>query len=102
MAALDDDDDGDLPTFISAQPVLSYIKTFLELKNEKRQNEIVHDIINMKHLLNENDHDDEFIAIMHNPNIFEQVLYNDHQKVIFYNSQNISKFFLFLIYNISS
>jgi hypothetical protein len=42
----------------------------------------------MRHLLNENEHDDEFIAVMHNPKMFEQVLYNnnsdDDQKVIYF------------------
>jgi len=90
IAALDDDDD--LQTFISDQPVLpiliSPIKNPMELKIEKRTNGLVHDIINMRHLLNENEHDDEFIAVMHNPKMFEQVLYNnnsdDDQKVIYF------------------
>jgi hypothetical protein len=101
IAALDDEDEDDdnLQTFISDQPVLPYIRShiqnLLDLKNERRQNEIVHDIINMRHLFNDHDHDDEFIAVMHNPKIFEQVLYNDDQKVIYRNS------FLFLKYNMS-
>jgi hypothetical protein len=36
----------------------------------------------MRHILNEHDNDDEFIAIMHNPSVFEEVLYdNDEQQV---------------------
>jgi hypothetical protein len=85
IAIVDDDDDYDLPLFTSDQPVLSPIlplKNFIELRNENRQNEIVHDIINMRHILNEHDNDDEFIAIMHNPTVFEEVLYdNDDQQV---------------------
>ncbi|CAF4232786.1 unnamed protein product [Rotaria sp. Silwood2] len=81
IAAMDDEDEDDIQTCQSDQPVLPTItpniKNFLELRTEQRQNEIVHDIINMRHLLNENNHDDEFIAIMHNPRIFEDVLY-DH------------------------
>jgi hypothetical protein len=88
----DDDDDDDLPTLISDQPVLPYqtsnIENLIQSKTEKRRNEIVHDVIHMRHLLNENDQDDEFIAIMHNPKIFEEVLYDGHQEVIF----RISKF----------
>ncbi|CAF2921615.1 unnamed protein product [Rotaria sp. Silwood2] len=77
------DDDNDLETFTSDQPVLSRIslENLLRLKHETRQNEIVHDIIQMRHMFNEHDNDDEFIAVMHNPSIFEQVLYdNDHQQ----------------------
>ncbi|CAF0999358.1 unnamed protein product [Rotaria sordida] len=83
IAAMDDEDENenDLQIFQSNQSILptitSNIKNLLELKNEQRKNEIVHEIINMRHLLNENNHDDEFIAIMHNPRIFEEVLY-DH------------------------
>lgn len=80
----DVDDDNDLPFFTSSQPVLAPIpiKNFIELRNEYRQNEIIHDVINMRHLLTEHDNDDEFIAIMHNPTVFEEVLYdNDDQQV---------------------
>lgn len=83
IAALDDeDDDSDLQTSISDQSILppyitSNIKNLFELKNLERQNEIVHDIINMRHFFNENNHDDEFLAIMHNPKIFEQILNNE-------------------------
>jgi hypothetical protein len=87
IAVLDDTDEDDLQTFLSNQPVLPYIvsniRNLFELKIEQRQNEIVHDIINIRHIFNENDHDDEFLAIMHNPKIFEQILYDDDQKVIF-------------------
>jgi hypothetical protein len=79
-----DDDDDDLLKFTSDQPVLSPIplKNHSELRNENRQTDIVHDIINIRHILNEHDNDDEFIAIMHNPTVFEDVLYdNDNQQV---------------------
>jgi hypothetical protein len=85
----DDDDDEDLPTFTSDQPVLSPIpsKNFFQVRNENRQHDIVHDIINMRHMINEHDNDDEFIAIMHNPTVFEEVLYdgNDQQVNSFLN-----------------
>ncbi|CAF1147757.1 unnamed protein product [Rotaria sp. Silwood1] len=83
IAIADDGDDDDLETFTSDQPVLSRVslEKLLRLKNDMRQNEIIHDIINMRHMFNEHDNDDEFIAVMHNPSIFEQVLYdNDHQQ----------------------
>ncbi|CAF4833810.1 unnamed protein product, partial [Rotaria magnacalcarata] len=72
IAALDDEDENDdLQTFRSEQPVLpmisSNIKGLFELKHEQRKTDIVHDIIHMRHLFDENNHDDEFIAIMHNP-----------------------------------
>ncbi|CAF0786547.1 unnamed protein product [Adineta steineri] len=90
IAVLDDEEeedmhvdvDDDLRTCISDQPILpiftSNIKNSIELKTDRRQNELIQDIINMRHLLNENEEDDEFIAIMHNPRIFEQVLYNNN------------------------
>jgi hypothetical protein len=85
----DDDDDEDLPTFTSDQPVLSPIpsKNVFQVRNENRQHDIVHDIINMRHMINEHDNDDEFIAIMHNPTVFEEVLYdgNDQQVNSFLN-----------------
>jgi prune family protein 2 len=79
IANVDDEDDEDLPIFSSDQPVLSPIpfKNLFELRNEYRQNDIIHDIINMRHIINEHDNDDEFVAIMHNPTVFEEVLY-DH------------------------
>ncbi|CAF3662573.1 unnamed protein product [Rotaria sordida] len=79
----DDDDYDDLEIFNFDQSVLSRIslENLLQLKNETRQNEIVHDIIRMRRVFNEHDNDDEFIAIMHNPSIFEQVLYDsDNQQ----------------------
>ncbi|CAF3218399.1 unnamed protein product [Rotaria socialis] len=80
MAALDDEDENDdFQTFQSEQPVLpmisSNINGLFELMHEQRKTDIVHDIIHMRHLFDENNHDDEFIAIMHNPKIFEEVLY---------------------------
>lgn len=82
----DDDEDQDLPIFSSDQPVLSPIplKNLFQLKNENRQMEIAHEIVNMRHLLNEHENDDEFLAIMHNPTVFEDVLYvDDDQQVNF-------------------
>lgn len=82
----DDDDDEDLPIFSSDQPVLSPIplKNLFQLKNENRQMEIAHDIVSMRHLLDEHENDDEFLAIMHNPTVFEDVLYvDDDQQVNF-------------------
>ena len=83
----EEDDDDDLPIFRSDQPVLSPVplKNLLQLKNENRQREIVHEIINMRHILNEHENDDEFLAIMHNPTVFEDVLYvdDDQQQVNF-------------------
>ena len=98
IAALDDDDDdddtSDLPIFISDQPVLPYlpsnIKNLIELKVENRQNDLVRDIIHMRHLFNENNHNDEFLAIMHNPKIFEEVLSDENPKVIFLNHRKES------------
>ncbi|CAF0963550.1 unnamed protein product [Adineta steineri] len=72
---IDDINDNDLETFTSDQPVLSS-RYFLELKSQQRQNEIVHDIVNIRHILNERDNDDEFIAVMHNPSVFEEVLFD--------------------------
>ena len=86
IAALDDDDD--LPTFMSDQPILplltSSTKTWTDLKGERRRTDIAHDILHIRQLLNDHDDDDEFIAVMHNPSIFEQVLHEQHddQKVI--------------------
>jgi hypothetical protein len=83
IAALDEDDENDDD---DSQPILSYIpssiRNLFQLKIDQQQNDLVHDIINMRHLFNENNRDDEFIAIMHNPKIFEDVLYDDNQKVI--------------------
>ena len=31
----------------------------------------------MRHILNDHDNGDEFIAIMHNPSVFEEVLHDD-------------------------
>jgi hypothetical protein len=80
----DDDNDDDIQAFTSDQPVLSPLplKNLIEFRNENRQNEIVRDIVNLRHILNDHDNDDEFIAIMHNPTVFEEVLYdNDDRQV---------------------
>ena len=80
----DDDNDDDLEIFTSDQPVLPIIpfRNSLQLKTETRQNDIVRDIVNIKYLLNKHDNDDEFIAVMHNPTVFEEVLFdNDNQQV---------------------
>jgi hypothetical protein len=82
--AIVDDDDDDLETFTSDQPVLPLIplRNPIEFKTDKRHNDIVRDIVNIRYLLNEHDNDDEFIAVMHNPTIFEEVLFdNDDQQV---------------------
>jgi hypothetical protein len=76
IAAIDDDDD------LSNQPILSILTANLY---KSRQNDIVHDIINIRHLFNENDHDDEFVAIMHNPKIFEQVLYDQEVIILIFH-----------------
>jgi hypothetical protein len=78
----DDDDDDDLETFTSDQPVLPLLplQTLIQLKTEQRQNKIVHDVIDMRHMLNEHDNDDEFIAIMHNPSVFEDILHDDEDE----------------------
>jgi len=99
IAALDDEEEEDdedvvetidtypnLPLFIPEQPVLadlrSNLKTLIQFQHNHHQNELVHDIIQMRHLFNENNHDDEFLAIMHNPAIFEEVLsVDDNEKV---------------------
>ena len=86
MANADEEDDEDLPIFSSDQPVLSPIplKNLFQSKNETRQMEIAHEIVNMRHLLDEHENDDEFLAIMHNPTVFEDVLYvDDDQQVNF-------------------
>ncbi|CAF1055519.1 unnamed protein product [Adineta ricciae] len=72
----DDDNDDDDELVPSDQPVLPIIipRNPWELKFNTRQNEIVRDIINLRHILNEHDSDDEFIAVMHNPSVFEEVL----------------------------
>ncbi len=81
----DENDNEDLLIFTSDRPVLSPIplKNLLELRNDYRQNEIIHDIINIRHILNEHNNDDEFLAVMHNPTVFEEVLYDhdDEQQV---------------------
>jgi hypothetical protein len=81
----DENDNEDLLIFTSDRPVLSPIplKNLLELRNEYRQNEIIHDIISIRHILNEHNNDDEFLAVMHNPTVFEEVLYDhdDEQQV---------------------
>ena len=92
-----------LKTFISNQLLLPFqpsnIKNQIKLLAEKRKNEIVHDIINIRHLFDENDHNDEFIAVIHNPRIFEQVLHNCHneEKVIDFINLRLSKAFVLLL-----
>ncbi|UJR15840.1 hypothetical protein I4U23_002766, partial [Adineta vaga] len=79
----DDDDDGDnnndLQMHRSNQPIFptltSNVKNLVELQFNIHQNELIHEIINMRHLLNENNQDDEFLAVMHNPKVFEEILY---------------------------
>ena len=44
----------------------------------------------MRHILNENDNDDEFIAVMHNPTVFEEVLYDND------NYQQVNSVFLII------
>ncbi|CAF3470765.1 unnamed protein product [Rotaria socialis] len=74
-------DENDLETFTSNQPILSIIslENLSQLRNQLRQNEIIHDIIDMRYILNEHDNDDDFLAVMHNPSIFEEVLYDNEQ-----------------------
>ncbi|CAM4786372.1 unnamed protein product [Rotaria magnacalcarata] len=83
IALLNDTSDGenDLETFTSNQPVLSIIslENLSQLRNQLRQNEIIRDIIEMRSILNEYDNDDDFLAVMHNPSIFEEVLYDNEQ-----------------------
>ena len=90
IAALDDEDDDDddesFPSPTPPQPILpkfhSDLKTtLLELKSTQHRNELIHDIIHMRHFLDDNNHDDEFLAIMHNPQIFEEVLFQEPPKV---------------------
>ena len=88
MANVDDEDDvdEDLPILPSDQPILSPVplKNLFQLKTENRQMEIVHEVINMRHIFDEHENDDEFLAIMHNPTVFEDVLYvDDDQQVNF-------------------
>jgi hypothetical protein len=87
-AAIDDD----LQKFIFSQPTLRSDRI-----NEKRKNDIVHDIIDIKYLFNEYNNDDEFIAVMHNPNIFEQVLCDE--KVI--SNNNIDHLFFRTLINVT-
>ena len=88
MANVDDDDEEeeDVPMLTFDQPVLSPIplKNLFQMRNDNRQTEIAHDIIHMRHLFNEHENDDEFLAVMHNPTVFEEVLYvdDDQQQVI--------------------
>lgn len=81
IAALDDEDDNDEPF----QPVLPNshvdLKTLIDLKTTQHRNELIHDIIHMRHFFNDNNHNDEFLAIMHNPQIFEDVLFHEYPKV---------------------
>ena len=81
---VDDIDDDDLQTFTSDEPVLPIfpLRNLIQIKTEKRQSEIVHDIIDMRHILNDHDNDDEFVAIMHNPSVFEDTLYDDHDEQV--------------------
>lgn len=88
----DDDDDGDddsaLEIFMPDEPVLSNIswENLFQLKNRLQQNEIIHDIINMRHILDEYNNNDDFLAVMHNPSIFEEVLYDNYiQQVKFFS-----------------
>ena len=87
IAQVDDDDDeeqddeeqeenADLPL---NQPVLAKLpwKDLLESHYERRRrDELVHDIIDCRHIYEEHENDDEFIAVMHNPLVFEEVLHD--------------------------
>ena len=98
MAVVDDEEDIDdqqqeeeeeqQQQYNNNQPLISLnpLKTLLDLRNEQHKNHIVHDIVNIQHVFNEHNNDDEFLAIMHNPTIFEEVLRDhDDQQVNFFS-----------------
>ena len=98
MAVVDDEEDIDdqqqeeeeeqQQQYNNNQPLISLnpLKTLLDLRNEQHKNHIAHDIVNIQHVFNEHNNDDEFLAIMHNPTIFEEVLRDhDDQQVNFFS-----------------
>lgn len=94
IAALDDEDDDEMFESNISPPSISFSSHSLNFVEIKR-NELVHQIVNMRHLFHENDHDDEFLAIMHNPKIFEDILHEDLSKVRT-NEKRIESFLFFL------
>lgn len=58
------------------------MENLFQSDEQQRKQEIIQDIINIRHLLNEHDNDDEFIAVIHNPRIFEELLYGNENKQV--------------------
>ena len=87
IAQVDDEDEEDLDDGADEeentalqlnQPILAQLpwKNLLESRNERRRDELVHDIIDFRRIYAEHENDDEFIAVMHNPLVFEEVLHD--------------------------
>ncbi|CAF1131856.1 unnamed protein product [Adineta ricciae] len=76
IAALDDEEnvesDVDVPMANFQNPA--------ELQANRDRNDLIHEIITMRHLLDENEQDDEFLAVMHNPTMFEEIIYEDNNQ----------------------
>ena len=90
-----DDDDLDDQTIVSTDnspPLLLGQfpwKNLIELNPAEKRIELVHDIIHMRQIYEEHENDDEFLAIMHNPSIFEDVLRDN-------NDDQVSRSFSFI------
>ena len=75
----DEENLSDLRSFHSYQPVLPNFlwKNLMEIKRE----ELVRDIVDIRNIYRDHEDDDEFLAVMHNPMIFEEVLTDTDDQV---------------------
>ncbi|CAF3714925.1 unnamed protein product, partial [Didymodactylos carnosus] len=61
---------------------------FTDLRNISRTAGIVQDVLNLRNLITEHENDDEFVAVMHNPTMFEEILHNNDIQQIQTNNDN--------------
>ncbi|CAF1067262.1 unnamed protein product [Adineta ricciae] len=76
IAALDDEEDVENDVYVP----MTKFQNLAELQANHDRNDLIHEIVTMRHLLNENEQDDEFLAVMHNPTMFEEIIYDDNNQ----------------------
>lgn len=91
IAQLDDEDDEDMERnvmesndvnnglFQHNQSLLA--ESIWNNLRETKRNQLVRDIIDIQHIYQDHQNDDEFLAVMHNPMIFEEVLNDNDDQV---------------------
>ncbi|CAF4299183.1 unnamed protein product, partial [Didymodactylos carnosus] len=66
----------------------SNVNYLTDLRHISRTTGIVQDILDLRNLMIEHENDDEFVAVMHNPTMFEEVLHNNDIQQIHTNDDH--------------